>query len=61
MERVDEWEGLRRSMAMLPPGPRTRVLDREEAMRLLSELQTLEDRLRRLKSGLQQLITADPD
>lgn len=37
MDRLYELENLRRSLAMLPPG--TKVLDREEAMRLLAELQ----------------------
>jgi hypothetical protein len=54
MDRRFEWESLRRSLAMLRPGEQ--ALNREDAMRLLSELQDLEWRLRRLKNGLQELI-----
>jgi hypothetical protein len=50
MDRHHELENLRRSLAMLPPG--TKALDREEAMRVLAELQGLEDRLRRIRDGI---------
>jgi hypothetical protein len=50
VDRYQELEGLRRSLAMLPPG--TQALDREDAMRLLSELQEVECRLRNLRDGL---------
>jgi len=54
MERRYELESLRRSLAMLQPG--APALDREEAMRLVRELQDLEHQLRRLREGLQRLL-----
>ena len=48
-------ETLRRSLAMLRPG--APALDREEAMRLVRELQDLERQLRRLRRGLQELLS----
>ncbi len=54
MEREYELESLRRSLAMLRPG--APALDREEAMRLVRELQDLEEQLRRLRQGLQELL-----
>ncbi len=54
MEREYELESLRRSLAMLRPG--APALDREEAMRLVRELQALERELRTLREGLQQLL-----
>jgi hypothetical protein len=54
MEREYELESLRRSLAMLRPG--APALDREEAMRLVRELQDLEGQLRRLRQGLQELL-----
>lgn len=58
MERFNELEDLRRSLAMLPPGSMA-SLTREEAMRLLSELQALDERLRRLRSGLERVLAED--
>ena len=55
MERRYELETLRRSLAMLRPG--APALDREEAMRLVRELQDLERQLRALRHGLQQLLS----
>lgn len=54
MERRYELETLRRSLAMLRPG--APALDREEAMRLVRELQELERQLRTLRRGLQELL-----
>ena len=54
MERQYELESLRRSLAMLRPG--APALDREEAMRLVRELQELEHQLRSLRQGLQRLL-----
>jgi hypothetical protein len=45
---------MRRSIAMLQPG--TKALSREDAMKLIAELQDLEVRLKRLKVGLQRLV-----
>lgn len=42
---------------MLPP--EASALKREEAMRLLQELQTTERRLRRLRDGLSALLEED--
>jgi len=54
MERRYELETLRRSLAMLRPG--ASALDREEAIRLVRELQDFERQLRSLRLGLQQLL-----
>ena len=54
MDRLHELERMRRSIAMLQPG--TKALSREDAMRLISELQDVEGRLKRLKLGLQRLV-----
>jgi len=54
MERGYELENLRRSIAMLLPG--AAALDREAAMRLLGELQELENDLRSLRTGLRRLL-----
>jgi hypothetical protein len=54
MERQFELESLRRSLAMLRPG--APALDREEAMRLVRELQRLEKQLRALREGLVRLL-----
>jgi vacuolar-type H+-ATPase subunit D/Vma8 len=54
VERQYELESLRRSIAMLRPG--APALDREEAMRLVRELQELERQLRTLRQGLQRLL-----
>jgi vacuolar-type H+-ATPase subunit D/Vma8 len=55
MDREFELESLRRSLAMLRPG--APALDREEAMRLVRELQDLERQLRTLRRGLEQLLS----
>ncbi len=55
MERRYELETLRRSLAMLRPG--APALDREEAMRLVRELQDLERQLRKLRRGLEELLS----
>ena len=57
MERRYELESLRRSLAMLRPG--APALDREEAMRLVRELQEFEAQLRTLRAGLEALL-AEP-
>jgi hypothetical protein len=57
MDRLHELESMRRSIAMLQPG--TKALSREEAMRLIAELQDVEGRLKRLKNGLQRLVAED--
>jgi len=54
MERQYELESLRRSLAMLRPG--APALDREEAMRLVRELQDFEHELRTLRQGLKRLL-----
>ena len=54
VERPYELESLRRSLAMLRPG--APALDREEAMRLVRELQEFERQLRALRQGLQRLL-----
>jgi hypothetical protein len=54
MDRYHELEDLRRSLAMLPPG--TKALSREEAMRLLAELQEVEGRLRDLRDALRGVL-----
>ena len=59
MERRYELETLRRSLAMLRPG--APALDREEAMRLVRELQDLERQLRTLRRGLQDLLADTSD
>jgi vacuolar-type H+-ATPase subunit D/Vma8 len=50
MDRLHELERMRRSIAMLQPG--SRALDREEAMRLIAELQDLERRMKALRQAL---------
>lgn len=50
-------EDLRRSIAMLPP--QAPALDREKAMALLAELQAMEERLRRMRDGLERLLDED--
>lgn len=57
MDRWHELENQRRALAMLPP--EAAALRREEAMRLLQELQTMERRLRRLRAGLAALLEQD--
>jgi vacuolar-type H+-ATPase subunit D/Vma8 len=54
VEREFELESLRRSLAMLRPG--APALDREEAIRLVRELQELERQSRTLRRGLQRLL-----
>lgn len=57
MDRFHELENLRRSLAMAPPG--SSGLDREEAMRILGELQGLDQRLRGLKDRIRALLEED--
>jgi hypothetical protein len=53
-------ESLRRSLAMLPP--QTAGRSREQAMRLLAQLQEMDQRLRDLREGLTALLErASPD
>ena len=59
MERRYELESLRRSLAMLRPG--APALDREDAMRLVRELQDFERQLRSLREGLQALLATEPE
>jgi hypothetical protein len=47
VNRLYELEKLRRSLAMLEPG--SQALDRETAMKLISELRDLERRMRDLQ------------
>jgi len=53
MDRPYQLESLRRSLAMLSPG--VAGLKREDALRLIEELQVAEDRLERLKAELRRL------
>jgi hypothetical protein len=56
-----ELEYLRRSLAMLPPQAPA-GLSREDAMRLLAELQEMDQRLRGLRERLMALLErASPD
>jgi hypothetical protein len=57
-DRYSQLELWRRSLAMLPPGTPA-GLSREEAMGLLAELQGLEDRLRRLRDGIERTLAVD--
>jgi hypothetical protein len=50
----EEPEQLRRSIAMLKPG--SLAMNREDAMRLLSDLGDVQGRLDRLRNGLRALI-----
>jgi len=54
MDRLHEFENLRRSLAMLEPG--TKALDREAAMRLIAELQDLERRMRQPREALTRMM-----
>jgi hypothetical protein len=55
MDRLSELESLRRSTGML--NPRTpAVLDREQAILLLTELQDVERKLWMLKDALRRLL-----
>jgi hypothetical protein len=53
--RYYDLENLRRSIAMLRPGTPA-GLSREEAMRLLAELEDVKVRLERLRDGLRRLV-----
>ena len=55
--RYHELEDLRRSLAIAPPG--SAGLDREDAMRLVAELQDQMARLRRLRDRLAAVVTED--
>ena len=57
VDRLHELERMRRSIAMLQPG--SKALSREDAMKLIAELQDVEVRLKRLKVGLQRLVDED--
>jgi hypothetical protein len=57
MDRFHELEDLRRSLAMAPPGSLT--VSREDGMRLMAELQGLEERLRRLRDGIERVLAED--
>ena len=57
VDRLYELENLRRSLAMLVPG--SQALDREEAMRLLSELQGVEGRMKRLRDALRAVLDGE--
>jgi hypothetical protein len=50
----EQVEQLRRSIALLQPG--AAAMDREDAMRLLSELRDVQARLDRLRRGLAALL-----
>jgi hypothetical protein len=59
-DHVDRWhelENQRRALAMLPP--EAPAMQREEAMRLLEELQAMDRRLRRLRAGMTSLLDQD--
>jgi vacuolar-type H+-ATPase subunit D/Vma8 len=58
MDRLHELERMRRSIAMLEPG--TKALSREEAMRLIAELQDLERRMRSLREALTGVLAEGP-
>lgn len=51
MDRLHQLEQMRRSIAMLQPGTKA-DLSREEAMRLIAEVQDLERRMRALRQAL---------
>jgi hypothetical protein len=57
MDRYHQLVDLRRSLAMAPPG--SLAINREDGMRLLAELQALEERLRRLKDGVERVLAED--
>jgi vacuolar-type H+-ATPase subunit D/Vma8 len=54
VDRLYELERMRRSIAMLQPG--TKALDREEAMRLIAELQEVEGRMRALRESVRGVM-----
>jgi hypothetical protein len=54
MERRYGLDNLRRSISMLTPG--VPALAREEALSLLEELASLQERLDHLRSGLRRLL-----
>jgi hypothetical protein len=56
VERRYEIETLRRSLAMLTPGAPATVLSREEALRVLAELQDVEAWLHALRNGLRKPV-----
>jgi hypothetical protein len=57
MDRYHELEDLRRSLAMAPVG--SPGLDREQAIALVTEAQSLHGRLQRLKEGIEQVLAED--
>lgn len=56
-DRDHEIEHFRRSLAMLPAG--SDALTREEAMDLLGRLRDTTARLRRIETGLQEMIETE--
>jgi vacuolar-type H+-ATPase subunit D/Vma8 len=54
MDRLHELERMRRSIAMLQPG--TKALSREDAMKLIAELQDVERRMRALREALKTVF-----
>jgi len=54
MDHWSELEFLRRSIAMSPP--KSAALDREEAMRVLAELQELGAKLKALRDALRSVM-----
>jgi hypothetical protein len=59
MDRLHQLEQMRRSIAMLQPGTKA-DLTREEAMRLIAELQDLERRMRALREALAGVFDGPP-
>jgi hypothetical protein len=59
MDRLHQLEQMRRSIAMLQPGTKAQ-LSREEAMRLISELQSLERQMRDLRLALRSVLDDRP-
>jgi hypothetical protein len=57
VDRRYELEYLRRSLAMLTRGQS--ALNPEEAMKLVTELTDVQERLDRLRAGLRQLLDED--
>ena len=54
VDRLHELERMRRSIAMLQPG--AKALSREDAMRLISELEDVERRMRDLRRALRAVL-----
>ena len=58
VDRLHELERMRRSIAMLQPKPM--ALSREDAMKLIAELQDLERRMRDLRQALRAVLDDQP-